>query len=378
MQPLTVRAIEVIPVRVPMRRPLVTSVQTIASAPMLLIDVQTHEGVTGHAYVFCYLERLAAAVKAALGEIEALTAGSRVAPRDLRLSLLRHFRLVGATGVVNTALAGFDMACWDALARASGVPLVELLGADRRPVWAYNSSGLGMRASSPDGTSQPAATLAADADALATESLELLERGFQGVKIRLGRGDPKADLDVLRTVRRALPHRVALMADYNQALDRAEALKRLPGLDDEGIYWIEEPIRHDDYGGAAELATRNRTPIQIGENFAGPRAMSLALSTGACDYCMPDVERIGGVTGWLEAAALANAHGTPVSSHLMPEISAHLLAASPTCHWLEYVDWADAVLQQPLEIIDGQAQIPDRAGTGIEWDVKAVKRFRMD
>ncbi len=349
-------------VSVPMKRPLVTSAQTIRSAPLLLIDLATREGVTGHAYVFCYQPRMAAAVRLALEEIASVASGVALAPRDLRAQLRRHFRLVGASGLVNTALAGFDMACWDALAKSQEQPLVQLLGSAPRAVRAYNSCGLGMSAP----------------EALADEALELLAGGFRGVKIRLGRPDPKDDIEAVRVVRRALPADIALMADFNQALGTAEAVQRCRALDAEGLHWIEEPVRHDDYAGCAEVALATHTPIQIGENMAGAASMDTALKAGALDLCMPDVERIGGVTGWLEAAALAAVNGVPLSSHLMPEISAHLLAASPTCHWLEYVDWADAILREPLQIVDGCAQIPARPGSGIEWDDDAVRRLRID
>lgn len=362
MGTLRLRGITATAVDVPMKRPLVTSVQTIRSAPMLLIDVLTDEGITGHAYVFCYLRRLAPAVKAALDEISALCAGAELAPRDLFAAVKRHFRLVGATGIVNTALAGFDMACWDAAARAAGQPLARLLGSGRRSLPAYNSNGLGMSAP----------------EALADEALALLEGGLKALKIRLGRVDPAADLAAVRAVQRVLPAGTALMADYNQALSRAEAQQRCRALDGEGLYWIEEPIRHDDYAGCAALSATLATPVQIGENFVGATAMATALEAQACDYCMPDVERIGGVTGWLDAAALAATQGMPMSSHLMPEVSAHLLAASPSAHWLEYVDWADAVLTQPLRIADGQALLPERPGNGLEWDADAVKRLRFD
>jgi mandelate racemase len=90
---------------------------------------------------------------------------------------------------------------------------------------------------------------------------------------------------------------------------------------------------------------------------------------------MPDAMKIGGVTGWLRAAAIAETAGLPVSSHLFPEISAHLLAASPTCHWLEYVDWADPILLEPLSIVDGCAQVPDAPGSGIAWNEAMVERY---
>ncbi len=168
------------------------------------------------------------------------------------------------------------------------------------------------------------------------------------------------------------------MVDYNQALSVEEALVRGRALDEEKIYWLEEPIRHDDYVGAARLARELEVPIQIGENFSLPTAMNVALDQGAADYVMPDLERIGGVSGWRQAAAIAAARRVQMSSHLFPEVSAHLLAATPTCHFLEYVDWANALVEHPLEITEGHVVVPHRPGNGMVWDKNAVQRFRMD
>jgi mandelate racemase len=168
------------------------------------------------------------------------------------------------------------------------------------------------------------------------------------------------------------------MVDFNQALSVAEALKRGRMIDDEGgVTWIEEPIRADDFTGCAQLKHHLKTPIQIGENFMGPEQMAQALAAGACDYVMPDAERIGGVTGWMRAAALAQGAGVEMSSHLFPEVSCHLMAATPTAHWLEYVDWADAVLAEPLRVKDGHVVVPDAPGIGLKWDEKAVKQYQI-
>ncbi|HEY6720504.1 MAG TPA: enolase C-terminal domain-like protein, partial [Burkholderiales bacterium] len=341
--------------------PLGTSATTIRSAPLLLVDVETEEGVTGRAYLFCYFSAAAPAIAAVLGEIERSVKCERIAPADLWEKLARRFRLIGVQGIVRMAMAGFDVACWDALALAAGKPLVALLGGEPRPIPAYNSNGLGLMAPG----------------AAADEAEKLLEGGFSAVKLRLGNATLEADLAAVRAVRKRLPEDVKLMVDFNQALSLDEALQRGRAIDGEGIFWIEEPIRHDDYRGCAELTRELTTPVQLGENFSLPQAMAEALAAGACDYAMPDLERIGGVSGWRRAASLAEEHGVPMSSHLFPEASAHLLAVTPTCHFLEYVDWANAILAEPLSIVDGSAVATDRPGIGMVWDEKAVKRYAM-
>jgi mandelate racemase len=327
----------------------------------MLIDVQTEEGITGHAYLFCYLPGAAPAIAALLEEVQRTLKGDRLAPTDLWDKLAKRFRLIGVQGIVRMAMAGFDVACWDALAKAAGQPLVSLIGGVPRAIAAYNSCGLGLMAP----------------DALADEAEKLLSDGFKAIKLRLGYATLAEDLAAVRAVRQRIPDDVALMTDYNQALSVAEALRRGRALDAEGVYWIEEPIRHDDYQGAARLTRELSTPVQIGENFSLSYGMQESLNAKASDYVMPDLERIGGVTGWLRAAALAHASGIEMSSHLFPEVSAHLMAVTPTCHWLEYVDWANAILAEPLRIVDGKALIPERPGNGMSWNEEAVKRYRM-
>ncbi len=359
--PLTVRAIRAVAVEVPLRFVLGTSAAAVRAAPLLLVDVETEEGITGRTYLFCYVRAAAPAIVSLLGAVEAAVKGQRVVPAERWAQLAKQFRLIGVQGIVRMAMAAFDTACWDALAIAAKVPLVEYLGGTRRPIPAYNSCGLGL---------MPAA-------ALADESEQLLEGGFGAVKLRLGYPTLEEDIAALHAVRARVPAAIRIMVDFNQALSVDEALKRGRALDGEGVYWIEEPIRHDDYRGAATLARELVTPIQIGENFSEPHSMAEALDMQACDYAMPDLERIGGVTGWRGAAALAAARAVPMSSHLFPEISAHLLAVTPTAHWLEYVDWADAIVEEPLAIVAGHAVIPARPGNGLAWNKEAVARYRM-
>lgn len=356
---LTIRQVTSRAVRVPLRFALGTSAAIVPTVPLLLIDLSFEEGVVGRSYVFCYTASGAKAVAAHLEEAVTIVRGKRATPLDIHRLLSRRFALLGVAGSVRMALSALDVALWDAAAVSVALPLCELLGASRRPIPAYDSRGLGLM--SPD--------------RLADEAEALLAKGLQAVKLRLGYPSLAEDLQALRTVRKRIPESMLVMVDYNQALTTAEALRRGRALQDEGIEWLEEPIRHDDYRGSARIANDLHVPVQIGENFNGPEAMMEALTMNACDYVMPDVARIGGVTGWIQAAGVAASRGIEMSSHLVPEVSVHLLAATPTAHWVEYVDWANAVLEQPLEVADGTVEPPNRPGAGLTWDEEKVRRL---
>jgi mandelate racemase len=284
--------------------------------------------------------------------------GRPVAPVELFEAARRSLNFVGLSGQSLIAASGVDMAAWDALARAAGLPLCTLLGGSPGAVRAYNSNSLWL--------SDPAA--------LGAEALALREEGgFPGLKLRLGRADPRADIAAIDAVREAVGAGVALMADDNQGLGFADALARGRMIDDLGLAWIEEPLVYDDLAGHARLAADLRTPVQLGENFWGPRDLGLALAARACDLVMPDFMRIGGITGWLRAAAIAGAAGVPVSSHLYPEVAAHALRVTETAHWLEWQDWADPVLAEPYPVRDGHVFVPDRPGLGLDWNEDAVR-----
>jgi len=359
LPPLTIRAIRATPVLVPMTYPLGTSAATVREAPLLLVDLETHEGITGHAYQFCYRAAAAPAIATFLNDILDAVAGERLVPADIWARLSKRYTLIGVQGVVRMAMAMVDVASWDALAQAAGVPLARLLGADPRPVRAYNSNGLGLM----------------DTAALADEAEKLLAGGFRAVKLRLGYPTLEGDVAAVRAVRNRVGDAIAVMADYNQALSVPEAIRRACALDSEGVFWIEEPIRHDDFAGCADVATAATTPVQIGENFSQVYDMEKALAARSCDLVMPDLERIGGVTGWQRAAALAEQARLPLSSHLYPEVSAHLLAATPTADWLEYVDWMNPLLTEPLSIAGGYAIVGAAPGSGLSWNPEAVRHF---
>ena len=357
---LNVRRLRVRPVAVPMRLPLQTATGAVSIAPLVLIDLETTAGITGRSYLFAIGRQHLKPIVAICETMGELLQGDPVAPFEIEKKLRQKHTLLGVHNIVLIAMAGIDMAAWDAYAQSLGQPLVRVLGGMPRPVRAYNSKGLGIMPLKP----------------LAKEAEGLVKEGFSAVKLRLGRTDAKDDVAALKAVKKAIGPGVTLMCDFNQGLSVNQAILRGRMLDDEGgLDWIEEPTRADDFDGNARIAAELATPVQIGENLMGPEQMAQALAAGACDYVMPDAQRIGGVTGWMRAAALAQGAGMEMSSHLFPEFSCHLLAVTPTCHWLEYVDWAEPILEQGVTIKDSHVITPSGPGVGMKWDEKAVRKY---
>ncbi|HKD09143.1 MAG TPA: enolase C-terminal domain-like protein [Bryobacteraceae bacterium] len=354
---IRIRGLQARAVRVPMENPHRTASGTVAESPLVLIDALTDGGVTGHGIVFTYTAAALKPTAALIQNLASLIEGETLAPAAIEQKLASRFRLLGTQGLVGMALSGIDMAVWDALARANNVSLLTLLGVEARPIRAYGAVGY-------DGE---------------VESARVAEcwarRGFTGVKAKIGYSAHAEDLAVIRAIRNAVGPEVAVMVDYNQSLTPTEAVERLRRLDDQDLTWIEEPTLAHDYRGHAHIAREIRTPIQCGENWWGVRDMQHAIDARASDYMMPDVMKIGGVTGWMRAAALGEAHGIRLSSHLWPEISAQLLCATPTAHWLEYSDWWNAVVAEPLRLEKGLARLEGVTGTGVQWNEEAVRRY---
>jgi mandelate racemase len=354
---LTLERIEARPVVLKLERPVVARIATITDWPLILIDLYTAEGVVGRSYLEPYLPKSMRYLIPAIHDLGEALKGRRIAPHELFDAARKSLHFVGYEGLSMIAVSGLDMAAWDALAKAAGMPLCVLLGGSVGSVPAYNSNGLWLK---------PPAEVAGEALVLRDEG------GFRGLKLRLGRDRLADDLATIAAVRDAVGSDMALMVDFNQGLHIGEALERCHAIDDLGLAWIEEPLVYDNLRGHAQLAQELKTPIQIGENFYGPRALYTALEMKACDYVMPDFMRIGGVTGWLRAAAIAGAAGIPVSTHLYPEVAAHVMRVTETAHWLEWQNWADPILERPYEIKDSELHIPNVPGVGLSWDEAAV------
>lgn len=346
-------------VNVPLEFPVRTSVGTVATSPLVLIDLETDRGTVGRSYVFTYTPMALAATRVLIESIGTALIGQPVAPFEIDRWFAQRLRLLGRTGLATMACAGLDMALWDILAQVQGVPLATLLGGAPKNIPAYDSHSM-------DGI-----------ETGTRRAARAVEQGHRAIKTKIGYPTLAQDLETVRALRKTIGPDVQLMVDYNQSLSVPEAIRRIQALEGEGIAWVEEPTLQEDLAGHAEIRRRSRLPIQMGENWCEPTDMQRALDAQACDLAMPDAMKIGGVTGWLKAAALAQTRGIPMSSHIFQEISVHLLAVTPTAHWLERMDLAGAVLQQPLRFVDGHGVCPTGPGVGMAWNEDAVARFAV-
>jgi mandelate racemase len=351
-----IRGVKARAVTTPLRRPLKNAFGVFVSAPLVLIDVATDQGVTGRSYIFAYAEMTQRPLVHLIEAIGRDLAGMAVVPFDLMAVLDAKFRLLGWQGLVGMAVSGLDMAYWDALGQVAGKPVVELLGGSARPIRAYDSYGV--------------------VDPIADERdlRHSLEQGFRGIKLKGGDGDAAKDEHVVKGVRTLLGPDIALMIDFNQSLDPAEATRRIARLAPYDLHWVEEPVAQENLSGHAKVRETSPIPIQSGENWWFPRGFAEAIAAGASDFIMPDLMKVGGVTGWLRVASQADAASIPMSSHIFPEASAHLLPVTPTAHWLEVLDLAGAILVDPVKIVGGTlaARGP---GLGLLWDETAIAKY---
>jgi mandelate racemase len=342
----------------PMARPLRNAFGVIDVAPLLLIDVATDQGITGRSYLFAYSKVTLKPFVHLVEEIGLDLIGKPVAPCDLMTAMDAKFRLLGTQGLVGMAISGLDMAFWDILGQAAGKPVVELLGGSPKPIKAYDSYG----------------AVEADADEKALR--RSLDQGFRGIKIKGGDGDAANDERRVKGLRKLLGPDISLMLDFNQSLNPAEAKRRIDRLAPYDLTWIEEPVPQENLSGHAEVRETSPIPIQSGENWWFPRGFAEAIAAGASDFIMPDLMKVGGITGWLGVAGQADAASIPMSSHILPEASAHVLAVTPTAHWLEMLDFAGTVLIDPIKIANGTVTARG-PGLGLEWNEAAISKYQI-
>lgn len=351
-------------VAVPARYPVESAIRSTSEIVNVLLLVLTEDGAHGSAYVAGFTRGQARAVCAMLEEFAPIVVGRD--PSELAAiwrELRRACRLMDRGGPGVAAISAIDMALWDLKAKALGEPLHALLGTVRHTLPVYASDGC---------------WLSTDKDQVASEAQEFVRDGFNAVKVRVGRNSPADDLATVQAVRELVGADIEILVDANQGWSRATARRCGRALIDMGVDWLEEPVPVEDVDGLALIQQDLRMRVVSGESMHYPQDLLRLIQAGAVSMVMPDLQRVGGVTGWLQAASIAEAAGVDVTSHLFPEVSAHLLAASAGTGPLEHVSWMDPFLEQPISVVDGVASPPSTPGIGLEFDWSALKEYIVE
>ena len=362
--PMQITALRTRVAVLPVRKRVVGRMGTFDRIWFVLLDLDTDTDLRGLSYLWTFRPHIARAVQAILADLEELTVGEDpFFTTRLWRRMWQQISQYGHKGLAVMALSGIDVAVWDIVGKAAGRPLAHVLGAHFREVPTYASEGL---------------WLTDDLDALAREAEEFAVRGFRAMKMRLGRPEMRQDLEAVRVIREAIGPDVALMVDANQGWDVEYAIRIGRELERFGLTWLEEPVAHDDLVGHARVAAALDTPLATGENIYSPQGFREAIEQRALDVVMPDVERVGGVTGWTRTAALAEAWHLPICSHLFPEISVHLVASAPTGYYLEHMPWGEALFRERPELVNGAVRLPEGPGLGLSWDETAIRAAAPD
>ena len=337
-------------------QPLETSSGLFKTWPLVLVDIHTSQGVVGHSFVNCFLRMLVKPLVHLLTDMSTILSGSSLSPIDLDRKLKSINRLIGTRGTLGTAVSMVEIAAWDALAKSKELPLACLLGSAPRALPVYKT------------------IITMDPTKAAQMSHDAMKKGYGGVKCKLGHPDEENDLNLIHEIQQACGTKFPLMADYNQALDAPEVMRRIRKIDDMGLVWIEEPTDANDFAGHARIADSTNTPISMGENWRSPAEASQCLNMFGSDYAMPDLVNIGGISAWQQTAFLCELKGVPVSSHAYPETCAHIMAGCSNAHWLEHVDFFDNLFIKPLQPTNGTFCPSQDPGIGIGWNEHLISK----
>ncbi|MFT5181791.1 MAG: L-alanine-DL-glutamate epimerase-like enolase superfamily enzyme [Alphaproteobacteria bacterium] len=360
---MKISTIDIQRLAIPLRKPIRTSAHDFTHAHTVFVRLRTDAGLTGIGWCFAFEASKAAALAALTEDLASIYEGRD--PRAVRANFAaawRDLNFFGHAGAAMMALSALDTACWDLAAQAAELPLYRYLGGDSTRVTTYASSGLWLNYT---------------VDQVIAEAEAFRAQGHRAMKMRIGCADFMTDIERVRLVREALGSDIELLVDVNQAWPESVAIRAGRLLELLDIFWLEEPVFYTDLEGCARVTAALDMRVATGETSYGSAAMKQHLEVRAADVLMPDLQRMGGITEYLNAATLCAAYNQPVSSHLFTEASAHVLAAQPHALMLEHMEWWEDMFENPLVVEDGQVLLPDGPGLGMTLSEQALARFTV-
>lgn len=367
-----IAAIEAATVVVPLGRPMAFARRGVAERHYTLVRLKGDDGITGIG--FCYAGH--AGGRIATLAVRELFAPLLVGEDPFRVEGLwerMYFdaQLHGRAGSVMRALSAIDIALWDRNARALGLPLASLLGADKAgTVPAYASGGY----YSEDKT----------AAHLADEVRSYVEAGFEAVKIKVGRASPAGEEERVAAAREAIGPEVLLMLDANNAWsDLPTALRYVRRFEDYDPFWIEEPFPPDDIENHARLVGETSVTVATGEILAGRWRFKELLDAEGAHVLQTDAAVCGGITEFRRIAAMASGYGVTVYPHWFHDLHVHLVAATSNARMVEF--FADdhtfnfrRLIDRQLEVQGGSLVLPQAPGLGFDFDETALRRYAIE
>lgn len=333
-----------------------------AQVSVVLVTATDAAGAVGTGLTYT-LGLGALAVRTMVGDVLGpLITGTRTADWGATYQQIRQQTRRLGRAVFAPALSAVDIAVLDLRAVRAGQPLYRMLGRARTDVAVYGSG----RSSNPLPTAQ-----------LVEESRGYAADGYPAIKLRIGARPAEADLARVAAVRAAVGDGVRLMVDGNEQLDRTTALPLTAGLAELGVYWVEEPFPAEDIESHAWLAARGTVTVAAGEHLVGRHEFAGYLRARAAGVLQPDAALTGGITETVRICALADAHGTPVAFHSLPELHVQLAMGDPNVCYVEHFPVLGPLLAAPLTPYGGRVTAPVRPGHGIVWDEDAIAAYTV-
>lgn len=347
---------------VPLPAPIGSALGTLKDCGCILVTIHTDQGVTGENLVFTLNNRRTAVLRQMVEELADLIIGQDAGHiAGFAARAWKDINFLGHKGVTVMGISALDGALWDLAGKAAGLPLYRMLGGAQNRVPAYHSGGL---------------WLSLSIDELVEEAARFVAEGFGAIKMRLGHSDPRDDIARVRAVRQAIGPKIKLMADANQGLNEAQAIRLGRMLEEFDLTWFEEPLPAWDLEGLARVSAALDTPIASGETEYTRYGFRRMLELRSADILMPDLQRVGGLSEFMRVGHMAESHDVPVSSHLFPETSIQALGALSNAVFLEYMPWFSKLYSEQLSFADGFAVVPERPGWGFTFNRDMIAHLK--